>query len=262
VSTETGTRLVVVDTDAVAGAAAREIARVLAAAVAARGVAHWATTGGSSAPGIYHALLTPEHRAALDWTRIHTWWGDDRFVPPDHPLSNVLPFYQVLLADEANTQSGIAIPGGNIHPFPIPEAIARAGGPAWCAARYAEALEEAVPANAAGTPALDLVIMGVGPDGHILSVFPGSTVWDAPEACAGVPAPSHVEPHVERVTFHPRMVAAAAEVFVITTGASKADHIASAWAGGDPRELPVRWTRLPQATWILDHDAAARLPRG
>ena len=255
-------RLLVVDTGAVSATAAGEIARVLAGALARKDVVHWATTGGSAAPGIYTALRTPEHRAALDWSRIHTWWGDDRFVPTDHPLSNVLPFYEVLLADEGNAQAAIAMPAANVHPFPVAAAIARAGGRDWCAARYAESLEELVPLDGAGTPVLDLLILGVGPDGHLLSVFPRSSVWDAPGVCAGVPAPTHVEPHVERVTVHPRVVAAATEVIVITTGASKAHHMASAWEGGDARELPIRFTRLPQATWILDEAAASGIPRG
>lgn len=254
-------RVVVVETAAVSATAANEIVRVLAAAQAGKDVVHWATTGGSAAPGIYSALRSPEHRAALDWSRIHTWWGDDRFVPTDHPLSNVQPFYEVLIADETNGRAGIAIPPDNVHPFPVTEAVARAGGPEWCAARYAATLEALVPQDGSGTPVLDLVILGVGPDGHVLSVFPGSAVWDAPGICAGVPAPTHVEPHVERVTVHPRVVAAAGEVIVITTGASKADHLAAAWAGGDARELPLRLTRLPQATWILDEAAASKLPR-
>ena len=60
---------------------------------------------------------------------------------------------------------------------------------------------------------------------------------------------------------HPRLVAAAGAVLVVSTGASKADNFAAAYAGGDPRELPVRATRLPQATWVLDEAAAAKLPR-
>ena len=94
----------VLPTDAVPAAAAAEIARILAAAVEARGVAHWATTGGSAAPGIYAALREAPLRDTLDWSRIHTWWGDDRFVPADHPLSNVMPI------------AGMPIPDANLHP--------------------------------------------------------------------------------------------------------------------------------------------------
>jgi 6-phosphogluconolactonase len=255
-------RLLVVDTDAVATTAAAEIARILAAALERGADVHWATTGGSSAPGIYRALKAPEHVAALDWAGIHTWWGDDRHVPPDHPLSNVLPLNQVLLADEANSWDGIEIPVDNLHPFPVSEALARGTGPAWTAARYAESLRELVPLDAAGTPVLDLIILGAGPDGHLLSVFPGSQVWDEPGLCAGVPAPTHVEPHVERVTMHPKLLAAARAVLLITSGASKAERLADGWAGGDAREVPVRAARLPQATWIVDEAAASGIRRG
>jgi 6-phosphogluconolactonase len=264
--------------EAVAAAAAGEIARGLAAAVAERGVAHWATTGGSAAPGIYRALRVPPLRDAVDWDRVHVWWGDDRFVPTDHPLSNVLPLTQILLdtggdetgsgaasADVAAAGAGVHLPAANLHPVPMSAAIGGGGGPAWAAAAYAEAVVSMVPAadgSAGGVPAFDVIVLGVGPDGHVLSVFPGSAVWDDPSQCAAIPAPSHVEPHVARVTIHPRVLAAARRVLLVSTGASKADVLGRAWAGGDERELPVRATFLPNATWLLDEDAAANLPRG
>lgn len=257
-------RVVVVDTDAVAQTAAVEITRVLRDALARSkdGAVHWATTGGSSAPGIYRALKAPELGGSLDWTRIHTWWGDDRFVPPDHPLSNVLPFNDVLLADEMNGHRGLEIPVSNLHPIPVSEAIARGVGPAWAAARYEETLRQLVPLDDAGIPILDLIILGAGPDGHLLSVFPKSQVWDEAGMCAGVPAPTHVEPHVERVTMHPRVLAAARSVLLVTSGAAKARPIADCWVGGNPRDLPLRAARLPQATWVLDEAAAAGIRRG
>jgi 6-phosphogluconolactonase len=256
-------RVVVVDTDAVSQTAAMEITRVLREALARseHDAVHWATTGGSSAPGIYRALKAPDLGGSLDWARIHVWWGDDRFVPPDHPLSNVLPLTEVLLADEANAFNGLLIPNANLHPIPVSEAIARGAGPAWAAARYEETVRELVPLDAAGTPVLDLIILGAGPDGHLLSVFPKSQVWDEAGICAGVPAPTHVEPHVERVTMHPRVLAAARSVLLVTSGASKARPVADCWVGGNPRDLPLRAARLPQATWILDEAAAAGIRR-
>ncbi len=86
---------------------------MLADAIASRGIAHWATTGGSAAPGIYAALRTPPLRELVDWSRVHTWWGDDRFVPADHPLSNVLPFAHGLLAE-----GGLDGRGGQPPPDP------------------------------------------------------------------------------------------------------------------------------------------------
>ena len=241
-------RLVILPREAVPAAAATEIARALAAAVQVRGTAHWATTGGSAAPGIYAALRAAPLSDTLDWSRMHTWWGDDRFVPADDPLSNVMPI------------AGMPIPEANLHPILAGEAIALGESPAWAAARYAAEVSALVPADAVGTPVLDLVILGVGPDGHILSVFPGSAVWDQAATVCAVPAPSHIEPHVARVTMHPRLVAAARAVLVIAVGGSKAANLGRAWTGDDVRELPVRAARIGTATWFLDEAAAAELP--
>ncbi len=239
----------------VAWAAADAIATALAEAVEARGVAHWATTGGSAAPGIYAALANPPLCERVPWDRVHTWWGDDRFVPYDDPLSNVLPLETIL-------RRGVEIPDANLHRWPIAEARAAGAGPAWAVARYARELAALLPADAAGTPVFDLVLVGVGPDGHLFSMFPGSAAWDAPSPCVAVPAPLHVGPHVERVSLHPRVLAAARSVLLVATGASKADHLGRAWTGDDVRELPVRAARLGTATWILDDAAAADLPKG
>lgn len=251
---------IVVGTDEVSGAAAAEIAHVLEEAVAARGVAHWATTGGSAAPGIYRALGASPLRGRVDWSRLHTWWGDDRFVPYDHPLSNVLPLDEILVP--LLEHAGATVPMDQLHRWPIPEAIATSHGPAWTADQYATSLAIHVPTDAAGSPVMDLIVLGVGPDGHVLSVFPGSATWDANAVCVAVPAPTHIEPHVPRVTMHPRLIAAARSVLVVTSGASKAANLGRAWSGDDLRELPVRAARLGTATWVLDDAAAAELPRG
>jgi 6-phosphogluconolactonase len=260
--------------DALYDAVAAEIVHALGAAINERGVAHWSTTGGSAAPPIYERLRVPPLRDALDWTRVHVWWGDDRYVPADHSLSNVLPLEQILLpsgGDESQSGAataavgirgeGIEIPTGNLHPIPMADAIAH-GGAAWAAAQYATELRDAGPAaDASGAPAFDLLLLGVGPDGHILSVFPGSAAWDDPATCVAIAAPSHVEPHVERVTLTPRIVAAARRVLVVTAGGAKADVLARAWATEDVRSLPVAATRLETAVWMLDEAAAGSLPR-
>ena len=261
------------DAEQVADAAAEEIARALSAAVEARGRADWVTTGGSAAAPIYRRLAARPLRDAVDWSKVHVWWGDDRFVPYDHPLSNVLPFEQILLAstndegaptDAAATGPGVRIPAENIHRIATTKAIAEARGAAWAAHEYAEELAAAGPETrtADGTPVMDLLVVGVGPDGHILSVFPGSAVWDAAELAAAVPAPTHIEPHVERVTMHPALADAAREVLVVCAGAPKAGAFGRAWVDGDPRDLPARVTRRGGAVWVIDAAAAADLPMG
>ncbi len=256
--------------DAVAEAAAIEIARAISAAIAERGVAHWATTGGSAAPGIYRHLRVPPLRDTVDWSRVHVWWGDDRFVPADDPLSNVLPLEQLLLAaDRASADEpygrdlgGVRMPSDHLHPVPVAEALANGDGAAGAAAAYETALLLSGPgANEDGVPVFDVIVLGVGPDGHVLSVFPGSRAWDAGTLVIPIPAPAHVEPHVERVTLHPDLLAAARTVLVVSTGATKAAVLGLAWGGDDIRELPVRATMATNATWILDEAAAADLPR-
>jgi 6-phosphogluconolactonase len=260
--------------DHLAAVAAVEIAERLVHAATERGVAHWATTGGSSAPPIYRRLAAPPLQGAVPWEQVHTWWGDDRFVPTDHPESNVLPLLQILLVtggDEATSGSemadagthglGVYVPADHLHPVPVAASLGR--GTTWAAARYAQELREVgPPPDERGTPVFDLVVLGVGPDGHVLSVFPGSSVWDSPDQVVAVPAPTHIGPHLERVTMHPRVIGAARSVLLIASGAGKAGVLADAWGGGDARKLPVRAALVPTATWLLDEAAAAQLPRG
>ena len=230
-------------------------------AIAERGRAHLALTGGSTPIVLYRALGTTPFRDRLDWGSVDLWWGDDRFVPFDHPESNVGLVRDTLL-DQA---SGIAIPARNVHPFPIPEAEAAGEGPGWCAARYAEQLLAGLPLDDRGLPVFDLVLLGVGPDGHFLSCFPGSPLVDAPAppVCTGVPAPSTAKPHIPRVTCSPRLTENARDVLVMVAGAAKAPILAAVLAGvRDPHRYPSQIAAREGATWLLDSPAAAGLPEG
>ena len=250
---------IVVEADEAAAtqAAAAHIARSLAAAVASRGRADWATTGGSAAPGIYRHLADDPLRDEIPWAEVHIWWGDDRFVPRDHPLSNVKPLDDILFA-----HPDIPLPVRNLHPFQCAEAIAAGRDAASVARLLAADLADAGPAIADGFPVLDLVVLGVGGDGHILSVFPGSAAFDATEWALAIPAPTHIEPHVARVTMHPSVVRVAREVLVVATGAGKAAILAEILGPiRDERRWPAQVARHERATWILDEAAAARLPR-
>ncbi len=270
------------DADAVSEAAANQIADLLRDAVGARGRADWATTGGSAPVGIYRRLGASEFRDRVPWSGVHLWWGDDRYVPRDHPLSNILPVDQVLLAAAAHSGTdwladdpddairgihpGAPIPVENIHPFPTSEAIGESRSPAWAAARYDAELRAAGAAGLAtrdGWPVFDLVLLGVGPDGHVMSVFPGSTTFDESAWALPVPAPGHVEPHVTRMTLNPRILDVARQVLVVVHGAAKADVVATIFGDErDPRQWPAQLVRRPGVAWLLDEAAAARLPRG
>jgi len=268
--------LVFPNPDAASRATAERIAETLAAAVGDRGRADWATTGGSTPARIYRHLAIPPLRDVVPWADVHLWWGDDRFVPRDHPLSNILPVDAALmrssgLAGVSGTGEsavdvslgqapGAPIPVGNLHPFPTSQAIAEARDPAWCAAAYeAELRQSGLPVED-GLPAFDLLLLGVGPDGHVLSAFPGSDAFGRSEWAMAVPAPTHVEPHVARVTLNPRVVGAARRVLVAVHGTAKAAIVRAVLSGeGDPGELPARLANRPGATWFLDTAAAAEL---
>lgn len=253
-------RVVVVADGSVAATAADIVVQALATAIDARGVAHWATTGGSTPAAVYRALVQPERRDLVAWGAVHLWWGDDRYVPRDDPLSNIRAVDEILLGGARGPAAGLPIPLEHVHPFRAWESIAAGRDAGSCAAAMADELAAIGPPSPGGWPIFDLLFVGIGADGHLLSVFPGSPAFDADEWAVAIPAPTHIEPHVERVTMHPAIVGAAREVLVVATGAAKAAVLAEILGPvREPRRWPAQLARTNRATWVLDTDAAARL---
>jgi len=224
----------------------------IAGAIGARGVAHVSLTGGSSAVGLYRELRSPERIAAVDWSRVQLWFGDERIVPVDHPDSNAGLALRELLA-----------PGGpvvQIHPMLAGVEASATDAGIVASGLYAAELAAGVP-NVGGMPVFDLLLLGMGPDGHVLSVFP-----DSPALMAGVPmvvpipAPTHILPALPRMTLNPAVIGAARAVLLIAGGAAKAptvaDVLGTAW---DPLRLPAQLCDVASATWLLDPDSAALL---
>jgi 6-phosphogluconolactonase len=259
--------VVVQDAEAASGVAAERIAEALKAAVAARGVAHWSTTGGSTPGAIYRQLAGPAFREAVPWDRVHLWWGDDRWVPDTDVLSNAIACWDLLV-------TSVPVPHDQVHAMPIGRAMAEGRPASWAASVYADELRAAgLPLDGAGFPVLDIVLVGIGSDGHVFSVFPGSPTWDDPAWAQAVPAPAHIAPHVERVTLHPRILAAARLPLVVAHGPSKTAVVGRVFglrrhepgdeAGPqreDERALPALLARRSGAVWILDEAAAAGIP--
>lgn len=255
--------LVAATAGAAAVLAAERVTAAIGAAIARRGRADVATTGGSTCPELYRALLAAPLRDRVEWERLHLWFGDDRFVPRRDRESNLADVDAVLLAgDPVAGLEPAPLPPGNLHPVPVDATLAAGGGPAEAAAAYEASLRAALPADAAGRPVFDAIVVGIGPDGHLLSVFPGSAAFDAPGWVVPVPAPTHVLPHLPRVSLTPGALDATPALLPVAFGASKAAILATILAGPrDERRLPAQRARRAGATWILDGAAARNLPR-
>jgi 6-phosphogluconolactonase len=227
----------------VAAAAAELVVESLAGAAAARGRAAVALTGGSTAP----PLLARLRSAPVPWAKTEVFFTDERAVPPDHEWSN----YR--LADD-----------GLLRHVPV-AAVHRMRGEA--ADLDAEAQRCADDARRAlgSPPRLDLVLLGIGPDGHICSLFAGLPAsGDRGDAALvrHVAAPLHVDPKVPRLTLLPFLVVTARMVVLQVTGAKKAEVLARAIKG--PEDLagcPAQWVRKAsgRAVVVCDGDAASRL---
>jgi 6-phosphogluconolactonase len=273
-----GAEIVVLPDEAsVAREAAQRLSAGLNRAIEARGDAHLALTGGSSAIALYRELAQPGWRSAVAWDRVHLWWGDERFVPVDHPDSNIGLAYRLLLGVSARAAesgsgaqgvdvatgdaTGLPVRAENVHPYEIDEVLSESEPDELVAQRYAEALHNQLPAGRDGLPAFDVVLLGVGADGHILSAFPASPAIGADAALVmTVPAPEHIEPRLARITLNPRLLAAARQVIVMASGEDKARAVAGALAAdSDPSRWPAQLAAGSNATWLLDAEAAAQL---
>jgi len=245
------------DAAGVAEAAADRVVEAAISAVAARGVFHLCSTGGSTPAALYRALREPSRAARMPWAATQIWFGDDRFVPRANPLSNVFPLdAQLLSADTDGTASPLS--PNAVHPWPTTAADAQAAVGAYLAELHATG----VPHTPSGFPIFDLVLIGIGGDGHCLSVFPGSplALAGAPVA-AGVPAPTHIEPHVPRLSFSVGVLASARAVIALAPGAGKADALARIFSNSTAvADAPAKAALLPTATWLLDTASAATLP--
>lgn len=247
------------DPDALAAEAASRVASALSVATEENGTAHFALTGGSSPVALYRLLAA---RADVPWERVHLWWGDDRLVPAEHPESNFGLVRDTLLRADAETVHGAAVPAPNVHPFPIAEGLAEGRTPEWIAQAYAQEVERHV-RSVEGRPRFDVMLLGVGPDGHIMSAFPKgpAIVPDAPLALA-VPAPTAAEPHLPRLTLRAHVADDAATLLVLVPDGSKAAVVARILEGQrDEADLPAQVARRAGATWLLTEASAQALAR-
>jgi 6-phosphogluconolactonase len=236
-------RVVLADAAAVAARAAEHVAGAARRAVAARGRFVVALAGGTTPRLAYERLAAD---AAVPWEGVHVWFGDERCVAPDHADSNYRMAREALLGR-------VPVPAGQVL------RIEGERAPADAAERYDALLRGDALAHAGeGGAAFDLVLLGVGPDGHTASLFPGGEALGERERWAvAVPAPGHVGPHVPRVTLTLPALRAAREVLVVATGAEKRAAVAAALGGAGNEAPPAGLVRgLERTVWVLDGAAA------
>jgi 6-phosphogluconolactonase len=236
------------DAETVAVRAAGHIARQLERAREERGAAHLALSGGTT-PARTYELLAATPGALVG---VELWFADERCVPPEDPQSNYL------LAADTNL-AGTAIPSERVH------RMQGEAGPLEGARRYAQELsrrlvgDEADGGDPPGPPVLDVIVLGIGPDGHVASLFPGAATLDAGEhgVCLGVE--DSPKPPPERITLSLAVLRAARECVLLATGASKADALA-AMLGEPSRHVPASLLRRERLTVIADDAAAPGAP--
>jgi 6-phosphogluconolactonase len=236
------------DTDALVTAAGDRLVDAILAAIAARGTAMIVLTGGGT--GIEMLERVGEHAEEIDWSRVHLFWGDERYVPEDDDERNEKQAREALI-------DRLDIPPGNVHAMPASDG--EFGDDIDAAAM---AYDHVLAANAEpGKPApdFDVHLLGMGPEGHINSLFPRSAaVRETSRLVVGVE--DSPKPPPQRITLTLPAVVRSREVWLIVSGDDKADAVAAALDGADPDEVPAAGAVGREATvWLLDAAAASKL---
>lgn len=231
------------------GAAGRRLVETIQTAVLARGQALIVLTGGGNGIGLLQYLAA--QRARIDWSKVQLFWGDDRYVPEGDEERNDHQARAALL-------DHIDIPASQVHPMATSDG--EFGSDLDAAAL---AYEQVLAANAtSGDPApnFDVHLLGMGPEGHINSLFPDTAaVRETTRMVVGVEGSP--KPPPRRITLTLPAIQRSREVWLMVSGAAKADAVAAAIGGADPVAMPAAGAIGREATrWLLDQDAAAKLP--
>jgi 6-phosphogluconolactonase len=236
--------------DDLAEQTAEHAVALLAAAVQESGAAHLVVTGGSILEKVLAAMAA--RAASLDWRRVDVWWGDERYVAADSDERNDLPALDLLF-------DRVDIDPAKLHRMPAPDA--GFGDDVDAAAdSYAAELARTVDGGADGAvPAFDVVLLGVGPDGHCASLFPGHPGTRALDASV-IAVRDSPKPPPTRLSLTFPTLDAAKQIWFVASGSGKADAVARALSGAPREEVPSAGPRGRDATrWLIDREAAAEL---
>lgn len=238
--------VVTLSPDDLAREAAGRLIELIAEAIRQRGRASIALSGGSTPKRLYQLLTQPPYSVAMDWSKVHLFFADERFVPHDDPDSTVRLVRETLLA-------GVKVPEDQFHTMPTTGATPQA-----CAAQYETTLRHHFGGD---DTAFDLTFLGMGPDGHTASLFPGFPVAE------GLVAPVYDSPKPPpvRLTLTYGALQKSRAIWFLVTGADKAEPLEAVFAS-DPRDasaLPAAriHDRAGHSLWLTDPEAARRVAK-
>jgi len=243
------------DKAALAEATADLLVTAVVAAQNARGSASLVLTGGGIGTAVLAVLATAPGRSAIDWRRLDLWWGDERFLPAGHPDRNHTQARAALL-------DLVRLEPSRVHPMPASDG-ADGPDPEAAAASYAAELAAlAEPGSHPRVPTFDVLLLGVGPDGHVASLFPEqAALHEAARTVVGVrgsPKPPPV-----RITMTLPAIQSAAQVWLLAAGAEKSTAVRLALSGAGAVQVPAAGARGRARTLVLIDEAAAQaLPPG
>lgn len=221
----------------------------LVARITDAGIAHLCLTGGGIGTACLRALAERPGCDAVDWSRVHVWWGDERFVPLGDPERNDTGARAALL-------DRIDIPAANVHAMPHPGQCADVDSGA---AVYAEELRAWAP-RGAEVPSMDILLLGIGPDAHVASLFPEMPALRDHRPTAGVHGSP--KPPPLRITLTFATIRAAQQVWILASGQEKAEAVRLALTpGAGELQVPAAGARgLQRTLFYVDEAAAADLP--
>ncbi|MEU2656591.1 6-phosphogluconolactonase [Streptomyces sp. NPDC007325] len=234
-------------------AAARLITRIVDAQ-SSRGAASVVLTGGRNGNGLLAALGSAPARDAIDWSRLDLWWGDERFLPEGDPERNVTQAREALL-------DRVPLDPARVHAMPASDGPWGNDADAAAAGYAAELAAAAGPTERDGVPAFDVLMLGVGPDTHVASLFPElPAVRETERTVVGVHGAP--KPPPTRISLTLPAIRAAKEVWLLAAGADKAKAAAIALSGAGEVQAPAAGARGRSRTlWLMDEAAASELPR-
>lgn len=233
------------DKEELARATAMRLVEAVTRAQTDRGTASIVLTGGGLGIAVLEAVAELPEGSPVDWRQVDIWWGDERFVPADDPQRNELQARRALL-------DSLDLDPVRVHPMPASDG-ADGDDVDEAAARHAD---ELLVAGGGAAPQFDVLLLGMGPDGHIASLFPGLPAVHDERPAVGVQGSP--KPPPTRISMTYPTICRAREVWFVVAGPDKAEPVAAALGGAKPQEVPAAGAYGTERTlWMLDADAAA-----